>query len=151
MGIDILKGILTLFYNPVLYLLIIGLLLFGYQRVRRERRSFGIKVYGVFNNVFGSILPSLIMGLIGTAILLVAGVALPVGMIVLISFCYLLLMLTTQLRYLSPSIAIGVAGIIAYVFPPVETGSQLINGWIVRYQECFVFFLWTLFYCNVAN
>lgn len=129
MVIDILKGILTLFYNPVFYLLIIGLMLFGYQRVRRERVSFGLKVHGVMNNVFNAILPSIIMGLAGTAVLLGAGVALPPGMIVLISLCYLLLMLSTQLRYLSPYIAIGAAGVIAYVLPPLHTGSSLINGW----------------------
>ncbi|WP_132746922.1 PDZ domain-containing protein [Scopulibacillus darangshiensis] len=130
MVIDILKGILTMFYNPIFYLLWIGLVLFGYQRVRRERISFGIKVFGMFNNVFACFGPSLIMGAGATVVLLVTGIALPVGVIALLSACYLLIMLSTQLRYLSPSIAAGAAIIIAFIFPDIHTGMTTIDHWI---------------------
>lgn len=130
MFLDILKGILTIFYNPIFYLLLLGLILFGYQRVRRERRSFGIKVHGVLNNMFEGIMPSLMMGALGTIVLLGAGIALPPGVIVLLSCCYFLVMLTVQLRYLAPSIAVGAAMVIAYILPDLQTGVSLIDHWI---------------------
>ncbi|MFC7393859.1 PDZ domain-containing protein [Scopulibacillus cellulosilyticus] len=150
MVIDILKGILTLFYNPLFYLLLIGLVLFGYQRVRRERVSFGVKVYGVFNNIFASIAPSLIMGLIGTVALLIMGVSLPSGVIVLMVICHLLVMLTLRLRYLSPAIILGMTMIISDLLPHFDTGVSLINSWLndiyhVSYLSFSLFFLVSLF------
>lgn len=128
--IAILKGIATFFYNPVLYLLLIGLFIFGWQRVRRERRSFGIKVFGMFNNIFASVAPSLITGLLGSAVLIALGAALPAGVVVLLSCCYLLIMLTTQLRFLSPAISGGLALIAAYFLPAFQTPYVFLNRWI---------------------
>jgi len=126
----ILKGILYFFCNPVLYFLIAGFFLFGWQRVRRERRSFGLKVYGVFNSVMVMIVPSLLLGLIGTIILVGVGISLPVGVIVLITACYFLTFCVVQLRFLSPVIAVGLALIIAYFFADFSTPFDFLNRWI---------------------
>ncbi|RYM05920.1 PDZ domain-containing protein [Sporolactobacillus sp. THM7-7] len=127
---SVLLGFASLFFNPVFYLLVIGLFLFSAQRVRRERRSFNVKAYGMFNTIFTSVAPSLIMGVCGSALLLAAGVSLPAGMIVLLSCGYLVTMLTTQLRFLSPAVAGGLAIIAAYFFPDINTSSALANQWI---------------------
>ncbi|MDD9148083.1 MULTISPECIES: PDZ domain-containing protein [unclassified Sporolactobacillus] len=127
---SILLGIASFFYNPVFYLLVLGLFLFSIQRVKRERLSFHIKAYGMFNTVFASVAPSLIMGAFGSALLLLSGTALPAGVIVLLSCAYLLIMLTTQLRFLSPAIAGGAAMIVAYWLPNIRTPYPLVNGWI---------------------
>lgn len=138
---SILSGIASLFYNPVFYLLIAGLFLFSIQRVKRERLSFHVKVYGMFNTVFSDVAPSLIMGALGSAALLLSGAALPAGMIVLLSGAYLIIMLTTQLRFLSPAIAGGFAMVAAYLFPDVRTPYPLVNQWIagIRGADFFSF------------
>ncbi|GGL54363.1 cell division protein [Sporolactobacillus putidus] len=123
-------GIASFFYNPVLYLLILGLFLFSMQRVKRERLSFHVKAYGMFNTIFSSTAPSLITGAIGSALLLLSGTALPAGVIVLLSCAYLLIMLTTQLRFLSPAIAGGLTIVAAYLLPDIKTPYPLVNQWI---------------------
>ncbi|WP_010631908.1 cell division protein [Sporolactobacillus vineae] len=138
---SILFGIATFFMNPLFYLLVVGLFLFSAQRVRRERRSFRVKAYGMFNTVFRSIAPSLVVGVGGSILLLAAGVAVPPGMIVLFSLGYLVIMLTTQLRFLSPAVAGGLTLIAAYLLPPVRTPLPLVNQWIteVRQADLFAF------------
>lgn len=124
------QGIGTLFVNPVFYLLVVGLFLFSAQRVRRERRSFNVKAYGMFNTIFRSIAPSLLMGLLGSALLVGIGAALPTGVTVLISCMYLLIMLTGQLRFLSPAIAVGLGLIATWLFPDLQTANTRLNLWI---------------------
>jgi hypothetical protein len=132
--ITILQGVATLFYNPFLYLLIAVLFLIGWQRVRRERLSFGIKVYGVFNVVLSSIGPSLILALIGTVVFLGLGVAIPTGIVALITACSVLLLLTGQLRYFTATLSVGLSIIVAYILPDVNTGVSLIDKWINEVQ-----------------
>jgi hypothetical protein len=132
---SVLYGIATFFLNPLFYLLVIGLFLFSAQRVRRERRSFRVKAFGMFNTVFRSIAPSLIVGLVGSIVLLAAGVALPAGMVVLFSCAYLVIMLTTQLRFLSPAIAGGLALVAAYFLPDFRTPYAPVNQWIADIQH----------------
>ncbi|MGV3489611.1 MAG: PDZ domain-containing protein [Tuberibacillus sp.] len=135
MLITILQGIATTFYNPFLYMLIAVLFLISLQRVRRERLSFGLKVYGVFNTVLYTIGPSLLLALIGSAVLLGIGVALPAGVVALITCCSILLLLTGQLRYFTATISVGMAIVIAFVLPEIETGMPLVNRWIQEIRE----------------
>ncbi|MFD2615856.1 PDZ domain-containing protein [Terrilactibacillus laevilacticus] len=128
--ISIIKGIVSLLINPIFYLLLIGLVAFGVQRVRRERRSFGLKVYGMFNTIFSSIGASLVIALLSAIFFLGLHIRLTPGMLVLMSCTYLLIMLTRQLRFLSPSIGIGLAIVIAYVLPDVNTPYLFLNQWI---------------------
>ncbi|MCI1858768.1 MAG: PDZ domain-containing protein [Sporolactobacillus sp.] len=127
---SVLLGIGYFFCNPLFYLLLAGLFLFSAQRVKRERRSFRVKAYGMFNTIFRSTGPSLIVGAAGSAVLLISGAALPAGALALVSAMYLLIMVTTQLRFLSPAIAGGAALCVAYIFPNVRTSFPLLNGWI---------------------
>lgn len=126
---DILKGILSLFIQPLTYLFIFGLFLLGLQRVRRERRSFGLKVYGTFNEVWFAISPSLLMGLLGSIILMGLGISLPIGVIVLLTAAFIITMLTLQFRYLSPLLAVGLTIFIIVFLPPIHTGVHFINNW----------------------
>lgn len=126
------SGIATFFVNPIVYLLVLALFLYSAQRVRRERRSFRVKAYGMFNTIFASVLPSLIVGLIGSLALIVAGVSLAPGVIVLFSLAYFVMLLTCQQRLLSPAIAGGLTLVAAYLIPVVQTPYPLINRWIAE-------------------
>lgn len=126
----IFSGIATFFINPLLYLLLIALFLYGAQRVRRERRSFRVKAYGMFNTIFSSIAPSLLVGLAATIVLLAAGISLTPGVIVLLSLAYIMTLFTFRQSFLSPAVAGGLALIAAYFMPALQTPYSLINGWI---------------------
>ncbi|MFC4618576.1 cell division protein [Camelliibacillus cellulosilyticus] len=143
MLLTIAKGILSIFYHPLFYLFIGGLFLTGWQRVRRERRSFGIKVYGMFNSVLSSLLPSLCIGFLGSAALLITGVSLPIGYVALVTLLYLICMLMGQLRYLSPTLTIGWATAIASFFPHLHTGVSVFDRWIQEIRSASLFDLCT--------
>lgn len=125
---DILKGILLFFIHPILYITFIAAVLFGIQRVRRERASFGLKVYGVGGHIGKSILPGLLVGLMGSILLIGAGVALPYGFLTLITACYILLFLTGQARYITASAAVGLSIIIAYFIPNIHSNISVLQS-----------------------
>lgn len=139
MLITILRGVLTLLYNPLLYLLIAAVFLVGWQRVRRERRSFGIKVYGILNTVLALIGPSLLLGAIGSVVLIGLGVALPAGLVVLVTVWTLLFMLTGQLRCVSPMLSFGAAAVFAAFMPSVHTGIAVIDRWAAEIRDASLF------------
>ncbi|MCO7125032.1 cell division protein [Sporolactobacillus shoreicorticis] len=126
----IFSGIATFFVNPLLYLLLIALFLYSAQRVRRERRSFRVKAYGMFNTVFASVAPSLLVGLAATIVLLVAGISLTPGVMALLSAAYVITLFTCRQSFLSPAVAGGLTVLAAYFTPTLQTPYSLINGWI---------------------
>ncbi|WEG13605.1 PDZ domain-containing protein [Pullulanibacillus sp. KACC 23026] len=128
MMIEVLRFLESIFFQPLTYLFILGLLLLGLQRVRRERRSFGLKVYGTFNEVWYAIGPSLLIGLIGSILMMGIGVALPTGIVILLTLSYIITMLSLQFRYLSPLLAVGLAMILTYFFPYFHLGGH--SGWL---------------------
>ncbi|HEX6922375.1 MAG TPA: PDZ domain-containing protein [Bacillales bacterium] len=130
MIIDLIFGLLRLFVQPWFYLLLAFAVLVNYRRVRRERRDFHVRVYGIFDGVLASILPGLLAGLIGSIVMVAVGIVLSPGMIVLIGAFYVLALLTFQLRLVSPIFTVGAAVVLAYFFPVVTTGIPLLNDWI---------------------
>lgn len=126
----LLQGIVSFFINPMLYLFLAGLFLFSAQRVKRERRSFHVKAYGMFNTIFRSLAPSLLAGFFASVVLVALGVSLKPGVFVLLGLCYLVSMLPGQLRFLSPAIAGGLTAVLAFLCPPLSTPYPLINQWI---------------------
>ncbi|MFT8364097.1 MAG: PDZ domain-containing protein [Sporolactobacillus sp.] len=129
------QGLLTFFMNPLLYLLLAGLILFSAQRVKRERRSFHIKAYGMFNTIFRSLLPSLAAGAAASLILVGLGVTLQPGIFVLLSIGYLVTMLPGQLRFLSPALSGGLTVLTAYFLPSFATPYPLLNQWLVQIRS----------------
>ncbi|MCO7176460.1 cell division protein [Sporolactobacillus kofuensis] len=127
----ILYGIASFFLNPILYLLFIALFVYSAQRVRRERRSFRVKAYGMFNSIFASIGPSLLIGMMVSVVLVLAGVSLKPGVLVLFSAGYLVTLLICQQRFLSPALASGITLAAAYFMPVIHTDYPLVNSWII--------------------
>lgn len=128
-------GIFSFFINPLLYLLVIALFLYSAQRVRRERLSFHVKAYGMFNTIFASMMPSLMIGIAGSVVLLVSGVSLTPGVLVLLTLAYTVTLFTCRLRFLSPAIAVGLALVSAYLIPDFRTASSTINHWLMDIQH----------------
>lgn len=126
----IFSSVASFFMNPLLYLLILALFAYNAQRVRRERLSFRVKAYGMFNTIFASIIPSILVGLCGSIVLAVTGASLAPGVIVLLSLATAAVLLTCQQRLLSPAIAGGVTVIAAAVMPAFHTPYTFLNRWI---------------------
>lgn len=135
MFIDIIKGLLSIFINPFFYLLILISFLGAFQRVKRERLSFGIKVYGAANVVFTNLIPGLLVGMFATAVLIGFGVALAPGVFILFMGFYMLLILVLQFRLASPAVAFALTILVSMLLPDWTTHMVWLNHLIDGIQN----------------
>ena len=112
------KGIGRLFLNPLFYWAILVIFLVGYRRIKQERDHFGTKVFGLFSEVKATWLPSLILGLIFSIIILTSGIIFSANSLILLVIAIILLSLSLRFSLLSASYTIGLA-YIALVFSPL--------------------------------
>ncbi len=132
---ELLQGMWLLFLHPLFYGFILVAFLIGLKRVKRERKEFKVRVHPVIDNLIFSLLPGILIGLIGSVIFVAAGVTLPIGMIALIGLMYLVLGLTFKTRYLNPAYAITLAAVAGLVLPTFESGISFLDKWVLDIQE----------------
>lgn len=132
---ELLQGIGLLFLHPLFYGFILIAFLIGLKRVKRERKEFKVRVHPVIDNLIFSLLPGILIGLIGSVVFVSAGVTLPLGMIALIGIMYLVLGLTFKTRFLNPAYAVSLASVIGLLLPKFETGLVFLDRWIVDVQK----------------
>jgi hypothetical protein len=132
---ELIEGIGLLFLHPLFYGFILVAFLIGLKRVKRERKEFKVKVHPVIDNLIFSLLPGILIGLIGSVIFIAAGVTLPVGMIALIGLMYLVLALTMKTRFMAPAYAVSLAAIAGLLLPKVNTGMEFLDKWIEDIQS----------------
>jgi hypothetical protein len=118
-----------LFLHPLFYGFLLIAFLIGLKRVKRERKEFKVKVHPVIDNLIFSLLPGLLIGLIGSVIFAVAGVTLPIGMIALIGLVYVALGLTFKTRFMAPAYAVTIAALVGLLLPRVNTGIEFLDRW----------------------
>ncbi|MFS0821699.1 PDZ domain-containing protein [Bacillus sp. 1P02SD] len=103
------KGIGRFFLHPLFYYFAGYCVLLGYFRVKRERRSFHIRVEDGFYDLRSLLPGGWIAGLLISVLTIAAGVVIPFGSIVLIAIVTLLLSLPINTRLLSPAYILGVS------------------------------------------
>jgi PDZ domain len=132
---ELIEGIGLLFLHPLFYGFIFLAFLIGLKRVKRERKEFKVKVHPVIDNLIFSLLPGILIGLIGSVIFIVAGVTLPIGMIALIGLMYVILAITMKTRFMAPAYAVSLAAIAGLLLPKLNTGMALVDKWIEDIQN----------------
>jgi PDZ domain len=132
---ELIEGIGLLFLHPLFYGFIIIAFLIGLKRVKRERKEFKVKVHPVIDNLIFSLLPGIIIGLIGSVIFVAAGITLPLGMIALIGIMYIILGLTFKTRFMNPAYAVSLAAVAGLMLPRFESGISFLDKWIVDIQK----------------
>lgn len=132
---ELIEGIGLLFLHPLFYGFIFVAFLIGLKRVKRERKEFKVKVHPVIDNLIFSLLPGILIGLIGSVIFVTAGVTLPIGMITLIGLMYAVLALTMKTRFMAPAYAVSLAAIAGLLLPKLNTGMALVDKWIEDIQN----------------
>lgn len=132
---NILHGWLGLFIHPLFYLFLLLALWMGVRRVRRERHDFRVRVFGVADEFKAMIGPGLLMGVFASMVTIAVGLVLTPGMLVLVAGCYVLVMLTFQLRLLTPVFVVGIAVLTAYGMPAFQVGVPLLDRWISDIQQ----------------
>ncbi|MBY6037012.1 PDZ domain-containing protein [Fictibacillus nanhaiensis] len=132
---ELLQGFGRLFLHPLFYGFILVAFLIGLKRVKRERKEFKVKVHPVIDNLIFSLLPGILIGLIGSVIFIIAGVTLPIGMIALIGILYAILGLTMKTRFMAPAYAVSLAAVVGLVMPQFGTDIAFLDQWINDVQQ----------------
>lgn len=123
--IEIAKGIGRLFLNPVLYWAVILVFLVGYLRIKRERKSFGFKLFDIFSEWKNTWRVSLLSGLVLSIILVGTGVVFSYETILLLGIVTIVLSLTLRFSLLSASYTVGITYLILLIAPLL---LQNLNG-----------------------
>lgn len=129
-ALEIAKAFGRLWLHPLTYIFILTALWFGISRVKRERKDFHTRVHDVIHELTFPLAIGLIFGLILSVGLSVAGVQVPVGMMVLLVILWMLFLPFRNARLLSMTFIGSIALLIAYFLPEVHTNYALINSWI---------------------
>src|SRR5699024_4501107 len=110
--IELGKGIGKVFLNPLLYWIFILVLVAGSIRIKRQRRYFGIRVFGYLSEMKDTWLTSLLFGVVFSIVILLGGVVFSPLTILVISLAMILLSIHFRLSTLSASYTIGLAYIL---------------------------------------
>ena len=78
------------------------------RRVSKEREAFHTRVYDRIADVVIPFWPAIAAGVIVSFITIALGVVMTLPLLILIVCAYLLLVLTAQIRWMSPSFALGI-------------------------------------------
>lgn len=95
------------FLHPFTYYFLLFSFLLGYYRVKKERKSFHIRVYDTFEDLRFTYSKGIGIGLILSILALLLGLSLPFGTIVLWTILTFILSLTFQPRWISPVFTVG--------------------------------------------
>jgi hypothetical protein len=125
--IDVLKGIGVFFLHPLLYFFLFLTLVMGYNRVKKERRFFHVRIFDSISETKLMLTAGLFVGLLVSLITVGVGFVIPVGGVVLIGAVTLLLGLTFRLRLLSPAYVLGLVILISMILPQWESGIPFID------------------------
>lgn len=134
MLLDVLKGIGYLFINPIFYLFLFMAIWIGVKRVKRERDHFHIRVFDVFQELRTLFYPGVLMGLLFSSLTIGLGFVLPVGAIMLLVSCMVVLLLTFQIRLLSPAYVFGLCLLLSALIPIVHVDVSLLTSWTADIQ-----------------
>lgn len=120
---EILLGVGKFFLHPLFYLSFLLCLFIGYLRVKRERRDFNTKIYNATYELKSFLPEGLFWGLLLSAVTVIAGIVLPMALIMMIAAVTLLLAVTTKVRILSPAYSLAISFII--IFAMMEMGFTI--------------------------
>jgi hypothetical protein len=123
---ELTKGIGRFFLHPALYFFIFLSLFMGYLRIKRERKDFLVRIYDIFHEVKSFLTSGLLLSLIFSVIMLVAGVVLPFGSIVLMAVISIFLGSISRSRLLTPSLVIGLSFFMIILSSQIDGQS----GWL---------------------
>lgn len=128
-GLSILKGIVSFLINPLTYISLVAAFIIGLSRVKRDRRDFHTRVHDVLDDVKFAIVPGIIAGISILILNLLLGLVIPMGIVVAISISAILILVTGQMRFLSPAFVFILPVLAALYYEPIDLGSEWLNSW----------------------
>ncbi len=126
--LSILKGILSLFMHPLTYITLFAAFLLGVSRVKRDRRDFHTRVHDVLDDVVFAVIPGLIVGAAFMVLNLFLGITIPFSGTIAMTLGAFLLLITGQIRFLSPAFVMILPVLAALFYTPIDFGSDILNS-----------------------
>ncbi|GAB3802808.1 PDZ domain-containing protein [Virgibacillus kimchii] len=117
------KGIGKVFLNPLLYWAVLLVMWTGWQRIKKERYDFGIKIFDVFSEWRYTWKASVLFGLGMSLVTIRSGMVFSYETLLLLSAVLILFSITGKLTFLSASYTIGITYFLLLVLP-VFVGEQ---------------------------
>lgn len=114
------RAIANLFYNPLFYWFFIFIFILGIQRIKSERKLFGIKIFGLFHEWKKTLLLSLFSGLIVSIISIGINIVFNYDIFIILLISIFLISLTFNPAYLSPIYTIGLTYFILLFLPLIN-------------------------------
>ncbi|WP_377887712.1 PDZ domain-containing protein [Alkalihalobacillus sp. R86527] len=128
-GLSILKGIGSFLINPLTYISLVAAFIIGLSRVKRDRRDFHTRVHDVLDDVKFAIVPGIVAGFSILILNLLLGIVVPMGIVVAISISAIIILVTGQMRFLSPAFVFILPVLAALFYEPIDLGSEWLNSW----------------------
>lgn len=113
--LELLWAIGRFFIHPLFYLFLLMTHAYGSIRIKRERKSFHIRIQDTYDEMKFTYTKGLVIGCIVSLILFGIGLSLPFGTFVLLAIVTAVLAITFQLRLLSAVYSIGLTLLAAVV------------------------------------
>lgn len=129
---EFLKGIGRFFLHPLFYFFIFITLVVGYNRVKRERKFFHVRIFDSISELKYMSSRGVFLGLILSLIMIGAGVVIPTGALAIITIVSLVLGLTFRLRWLSPAYVLGLTLLLSITLPGLSTGVVWIDSMLAE-------------------
>lgn len=131
---ELLNGFLRLWINPVFYMALLLAVMLGIQRVKKERALFHFRVFDSLTDVYSTVVPGLITGIVLSVFFLGVGFMLSAGTIVLLMTVTFILSLAFRPNLLTPSFVILLAVFVVFFLPDWDTSYPMVNQWIQDIQ-----------------
>ncbi|WLR41475.1 PDZ domain-containing protein [Bacillus carboniphilus] len=128
------KGIGRFFLNPLLYFMLFYCVIIGVLRVKRERKSFHIRIYDTLEEVKFTFLKGLFLGVLFSLVILLTGLMLPFGTIVLMTVWTLLLCITLQTRLLSPVYTMGGTILLVSILSMIDLKEYWFSQYLINVE-----------------
>ena len=108
-GFELLRGLGKLFLNPITYYLFFLAAFLGVSRVKRERKSFHVRVENAYYELRQLLPLGLGLGLLLSILTIGIGLVIPIETIIFVGILTVLWSLTTRIRMISPIYTVGFA------------------------------------------
>lgn len=112
---ELLKGVLRLFMNPLLYITIIFTVLLGYRRVIRERQSFKIRIHWGLSETIRLLREGWLAAFCVSLVSLLVGIVLPMEYIMLVTVLSILFVVSFYYQLASVVYPFGIAFLVLWV------------------------------------
>ncbi|QHT47662.1 PDZ domain-containing protein [Bacillus sp. SB49] len=131
---ELLRGIGRAFAQPFLYIAFFGMAWFAVKRIKKERATFGIRIFDRYSDWRGTVVLSIAAGLLLSILAVGGGIVISFSFLLLVSVVLLLVSLTGKSNWYSPAYTLGISYLLL-LFLPLLPERYRSNGWVESLEQ----------------